>query len=104
MENFAYAHPKLAQPNRTTQAPYRLLKSVAELSCGYDNADIQGDNLDALKVLLPYFAGKVKSSKQSTTGPQQIYNLPTPTTACGLPHCLKSTPDRGSANRKFEQK
>jgi adenine-specific DNA-methyltransferase len=46
-----------------SKAPYRLLEAVPELS--YGNADtenmiIQGDNLDALKSLLPYYAGKVK--------------------------------------------
>lgn len=44
-------------------APYRLLESVPELSYGDAKAEnmlIQGDNLDALKALLPYYAGKVK--------------------------------------------
>lgn len=47
----------------STKAPYRLLEPVAELSYGSDNTEnmlIQGDNLNALKALLPYFAGKVK--------------------------------------------
>jgi adenine-specific DNA-methyltransferase len=46
-----------------TQAPYRLLEEVPELSHGdrdTGNLLIQGDNLDALKALLPYYAGKVK--------------------------------------------
>ena len=43
--------------------PYRLLEPVSELSCG--NADsgnliVQGDNLHALKALLPRYAGQVK--------------------------------------------
>jgi adenine-specific DNA-methyltransferase len=43
--------------------PYRLLEPVTDLSAG--NADggnmlVQGDNLDALKSLLPYYAGGVK--------------------------------------------
>lgn len=45
------------------EAPYRLLESVPELSFGDQNAGnmlIQGDNLEALKALLPYFAGQVK--------------------------------------------
>lgn len=49
---------KLAQ-----NAPYRLLEEVPELSAGEattDNMLIQGDNLDALKALLPYYAGQVK--------------------------------------------
>src|ERR1035437_4603780 len=46
-----------------TRAPYRLLESAAELSYGAaesENLLIQGDNLDALKALLPYYAGRVK--------------------------------------------
>jgi adenine-specific DNA-methyltransferase len=46
-----------------TRAPYRLLEPVAELSHGdadTENLLIQGDNLDALKALLPYYAGRVK--------------------------------------------
>ena len=44
-------------------APYRLLEAVDELSYGdlsTGNMLIQGDNLDALKALLPYYAGAVK--------------------------------------------
>lgn len=44
-------------------APYRLLEPVASLSYGEaDSANmlIEGDNLDALKALLPYYAGQVK--------------------------------------------
>jgi len=42
--------------------PYRLLEPVAELSAGEpsENMLIQGDNLEALKALLPFYAGKVK--------------------------------------------
>ncbi len=45
------------------RAPYRLLKSDPVLSRGNENTEnmlIQGDNLDALKALLPYYAGQVK--------------------------------------------
>lgn len=45
------------------RAPYRLLEAVPELGYGdaaTENMLIQGDNLHALKALLPYFAGKVK--------------------------------------------
>ena len=45
------------------RAPYRLLEEVAEHSHGTAEATnmvIQGDNLDALKALLPYYAGRVK--------------------------------------------
>lgn len=43
--------------------PYRLLKPVKKLSYGdpdSENMLIQGDNLEALKALLPLYAGKVK--------------------------------------------
>lgn len=43
--------------------PYRLLESSSDLSCGVQDSPnmlIQGDNLEALKSLLPYYAGQVK--------------------------------------------
>lgn len=43
--------------------PFRLLEPVSELSCGdpdTSNLIVQGDNLDALKALLPRYAGQVK--------------------------------------------
>jgi adenine-specific DNA-methyltransferase len=43
--------------------PYRLLEAVPELSCGdpdSGNHIVQGDNLHALKALLPRYAGQVK--------------------------------------------
>ncbi|MBL8352139.1 MAG: site-specific DNA-methyltransferase [Burkholderiaceae bacterium] len=46
-----------------TRTPYRLLEQVSAHSHGDPNTGnmlIQGDNLDALKALLPYYAGKVK--------------------------------------------
>lgn len=48
---------------RATRRPYRLLEPVAGLSYGEPDAPnmlIEGDNLDALKALLPYYAGQVK--------------------------------------------
>lgn len=42
-------------------APFRLLDENPELSYGdqtSDNMIIQGDNLDALKALLPFYAGR----------------------------------------------
>jgi len=45
------------------KVPYRLLEAVPELTYGdvdTENMLIQGDNLEALKALLPYYAGKVK--------------------------------------------
>ncbi len=45
------------------QMPYRILEPVAEGvygEPGSGNLLIQGDNLDALKSLLPFYAGSVK--------------------------------------------
>jgi len=45
------------------QTPYRLLEEVGKHSHGdreIPNMLIQGDNSDALKALLPYYAGKIK--------------------------------------------
>jgi adenine-specific DNA-methyltransferase len=45
------------------RVPYRLLEEVSALSAGdpaAGNMLIQGDNLDALKALLPFYAGRVK--------------------------------------------
>ena len=47
----------------TRTVPYRLLEEVSDLSAGELDAGnmlIQGDNLDALKALLPFYAGRVK--------------------------------------------
>ncbi|HCF3690306.1 TPA: site-specific DNA-methyltransferase [Pseudomonas aeruginosa] len=52
-----------ADLTRAALAPYRLLVPNADLSHGEadsSNMLIQGDNLDALKALLPYYAGQVK--------------------------------------------
>ena len=56
----------LNRENSITEAvrvPYRLLEHDPGLSYGdaeTENMLIQGDNLDALKALLPYYSGKVK--------------------------------------------
>lgn len=45
------------------RVPYRLLEEAPDLSAGDPDAAnmlIQGDNLDALKALLPFYAGRVK--------------------------------------------
>ncbi|MGE0372888.1 MAG: site-specific DNA-methyltransferase [Gammaproteobacteria bacterium] len=45
------------------EVPFRLLEPVPELSCGdadSGNLIVQGDNLHALKALLPRYAGQVK--------------------------------------------
>jgi site-specific DNA-methyltransferase (adenine-specific)/adenine-specific DNA-methyltransferase len=54
---------KDAVANHHLQVPFHLLKDVPELSCGAPgsgNLVVQGDNLVALKALLPYYAGQVK--------------------------------------------
>jgi adenine-specific DNA-methyltransferase len=46
-----------------TEIPFRLLEPVPSLSCGGNesgNLIVQGDNLHALKALLPRYAGQVK--------------------------------------------
>ena len=46
-----------------TRVPYRLLEEEPEFSTGDTDADnmlVQGDNLDALKALLPFYAGQMK--------------------------------------------
>ena len=46
-----------------SRVPYRLLEEAPELSAGEPDAGnmlIQGDNLEALKALLPFYAGQVK--------------------------------------------
>jgi adenine-specific DNA-methyltransferase len=48
---------------RAARVSYRLLEPVASLAYGEADAPnmlIEGDNLDALKALLPYYAGQVK--------------------------------------------
>lgn len=45
------------------EVPFRLLEPLPELSCGAPdsgNLIVQGDNLDALKALLPRYGGQVK--------------------------------------------
>lgn len=52
-----------ADLTRAALTPYRLLEPVAKLSYGEEDSPnmlIEGDNLDALKALLPYYAGQVK--------------------------------------------
>ncbi len=49
--------------NHHLQVPFHLLKDVPDLACGQPgdgNLIVQGDNLVALKALLPYYAGQVK--------------------------------------------
>ncbi|WP_170581928.1 site-specific DNA-methyltransferase [Ruegeria arenilitoris] len=54
---------KKAVVNHHREVPYRLVHCDGELSAGDPDAGnllVQGDNLEALKALLPYYAGKVK--------------------------------------------
>lgn len=54
---------KEAVVNHHLQVPFHLLKDVPSLACGEPgtgNLIVQGDNLIALKALLPYYAGQVK--------------------------------------------
>ena len=46
-----------------SRVPYRLLEEAPNLSAGESDTSnilIQGDNLEALKALLPFYAGRVK--------------------------------------------
>ena len=54
---------KQAVEKHHLEIPYRLLEYDEKLSVGdieSGNLLVQGDNLHALKALLPYYAGKVK--------------------------------------------
>ena len=54
---------KDAVVNHHLQVPFHLLRDVPELGCGEPgegNLIVEGDNLTALKALLPYYAGQVK--------------------------------------------
>ena len=54
---------KDAVVNHHHHVPFHLLKDVPSLGCGdpgSGNLIVQGDNLVALKALLPYYAGQVK--------------------------------------------
>ena len=49
--------------NHHMEVPFCLLKDVPELGCGDPgsrNLIVEGDNLVAIKALLPYYKGKVK--------------------------------------------
>lgn len=53
---------KEAVVNHDKEVPFRLLKKIKSSSVGENsqNLIIHGDNLEALKALMPYYAGKVK--------------------------------------------
>jgi len=72
---------KEAVVNHHRQVPFRLLRDVPSLSCGdpgSGNLIVQGDNLLALKALLPYYAGQVKciyiDPPYNTGNERWIYN------------------------------
>jgi adenine-specific DNA-methyltransferase len=55
---------KSAVVNHHRQVPYRLVNCDKEKSVGDGDAGnllVHGDNLEALKALLPYYAGKIKA-------------------------------------------
>ncbi len=55
---------KKAVVRHHAEVPFHLLKEEPALSCGGEagagNLIVQGDNLKALKALLPHYAGQVK--------------------------------------------
>ena len=53
---------KEAVVNHDKEVPFKLLKKVKTASVGDDsqNLIIHGDNLEALKALMPYYYGKIK--------------------------------------------
>ncbi|MEI6709181.1 MAG: site-specific DNA-methyltransferase [Methylococcales bacterium] len=69
---------KAAVEKHHQDVPYRLLETVPELSCGVKrsgNLIVQGDNLHALKALLPRYAGQVKCIYIDHTGNEGwVYN------------------------------
>lgn len=72
---------KKAVENHHNEIPFRLLKCDKNLSVGdpeEGNLIVQGDNLHALKALLPYYAGKVKciyiDPPYNTGNEKWIYN------------------------------
>lgn len=53
---------KEAVVNHDKEVPFRLLRKVKSSSVGENsqNLIIHGDNLEALKALMPYYVGKIK--------------------------------------------
>lgn len=66
--------------NHDKELPFRVLKPVKELSVGEnsENLLIEGDNLEALKALMPFYYGKVKciyiDPPYNTGNEKWIYN------------------------------
>jgi len=72
---------KAAVRNHHLEVPFHLLRADAALSCGAPAAGnllVEGDNLLALKALLPYYAGQVKciyiDPPYNTGNEQWVYN------------------------------
>src|SRR3990167_1811000 len=53
---------KEAVVNHDKEVPFRLLRKIKSASVGDNskNLIIRGDNLEALKALMPYYSGKIK--------------------------------------------
>ena len=66
--------------NHDKEVPFKLLKKVKSHSIGENskNLIIHGDNLEALKALMPYYTGKVKciyiDPPYNTGNEKWIYN------------------------------
>lgn len=71
---------KEAVANHDKEVPFRLLKKVKSASVGNSskNLIVHGDNLEALKALMPYYTGKVKciyiDPPYNTGNEKWIYN------------------------------
>jgi len=70
---------KEAVVNHDKEVPFKLLKKVKSISVGNSqNLIIKGDNLEALKALMPYYTGKIKfvyiDPPYNTGNEQWVYN------------------------------
>src|SRR3989344_5083818 len=71
---------KEAVMNHDKEVPFRLLKKVKSASVGKDsqNLIIHGDNLEALKALMPFYGSKIKciyiDPPYNTGNEQWVYN------------------------------
>ena len=85
---------KKAVLNHHREVPYRLLKCNGKLSVGdpgSGNLLVEGDNLLALKALLPYYAGQVKciyTDPPYNTGNENWTYNDAVNSACCAPDCL----------------
>lgn len=78
----------------------RLLEEVLELSCGNrdpGNMLVQGNNLDALQALLPYYAGKVKLTVAWVLPGVAVTPVGAPGTVAGV--TWVEEPDRGDRSQ-----